>query len=239
MLKNIVRQYTRAYKWSRLAEQFRQCPQVIYFPIWFLFVMLETLISSSLRERIVFFLVFFPMMHSYFSGVMHSVRLNKMMYLCPMDSVGRRSFIYRFYYFRICFHMGFALAGILAMFLFGRPNILPVVGILCNDFVISCLLPWEKTGEDQWDITKETLYKVFIVYIAGICNMILTEALMDREALRGIAEGIAMLPMGILVLVQIPLCIRYRRFIKVELERAVEYEEVKIEHTEIEHGGGI
>ena len=239
MLKDIVRQYTQAYKWSRLTEQFRQCPQVIFFPIWFLFIMLETLISSSLREKIVFFLVFFPMLHSYFSGVVHSVRLNKMMYLCPMDSVGRRAFIYRSYYFRICFHMGLALAGILVMFSFGRPNILPVVGILCNDLMMSCILPWEKTGEDQWDITKETLYKIFIVYIAGICNMILTDVLMDGVSVKGVAAGITMLPLGILVFIQIPLCIRYRRFIKMELEHGVEYEDFKMEHSGIENGGGI
>ncbi len=239
MLKNIVRQYMQAYKWSRLAEQFKKVPQVINFPVWFLFIMMEDLIAGSLRQCIIIFLMFLPMLHAYFSGVMHSVRLNKMMYLCPMDSAGRRNFIYQSYYFRICFPMGLALAGILAMIPLIHLNGLLVVGILCNDFIISTMLPWEKTGENQWDITKEALYKVFIIYIAGICNVILTSILIYGGTGPGFASEGAILFLGIMLLIQIPLCIRYRRFIKTELENAVEYEDFKMSHSGIENGGGI
>ncbi len=227
MVKSLIRQYMREYKWSHFREQIKKCPQVIFFPIWLACITLEILVEDSLRNGAVSLLVSLPMMHIYFAGILHSsVRLNKMMYLCPMDAARRRAFVYSSYFFGIGIRMVPALAGILVMFRFASPDALSVAGILCSDLLIASTLPWEGTDVPIFwistpiEITKEALYKIFIIYIAGICNVFLTDILMDG----GESREMEIVPLGILILIEIPLFIRYHKFIKAELEHAVEYE---------------
>lgn len=225
MIKNMVRQYIRAYTWSRFKEQFVKNSPMLCYLVYFMFFMLDMQTESTARGRIVFFLVFLPMLHIYISGVFHSVCLNKMMYLCPMTSSERRAFVYRYYYFRICVHLVLALVGILLIPLFVRLDVRFALVILANDFLVAFALPWKNVDGDKWDCTKEAIHKILIIGFAGVCNAFLTKVLMDMEyEMVTIFSNVGFV---VLLLVQIPLALGYVKYVKAELENAVEYEKIE------------
>lgn len=188
--------------------------------IGMIYPLIVVLFQMEFDEKIVFVLVYLPMLYIIFSVYMHPVGLCKMMYLCPMEPAERKRYIRSSYRFGIFVRMSVAAVGIGVMLMFYDCDMIAVTEILLNDLVMSLLIPSEKSSvEGYGSIRKETLCMICMIVVSMLSNLILALAVADQDP----GKAMLIILAGI-VLIQIPLIIGYRKYVRGELEAAVYYE---------------
>ncbi len=228
MFRKYIRDYMDTYRLYYMKQLWgdKEKRELLFFLMF-----LSILLMLDLKGKgIIVLAIFVPMFLSFFSGLLRPIRPGKMMYLCPMDRKERRSYIYGDYYFRISLHMLFAVLGIGVIVLFFRCDMLSVLEILLNDFMITIYIMPEQKAINQWKISKEEQMKIFPQEMAIILNSIQAVFVVKEQGavFSSNGDGHHLIGKGIILLVffliELPLYLKYRKYVKKELEDAVFFE---------------
>lgn len=220
MLRKIAVDYFRAYSWRGIRERWKRNGGELAGMIGMIYPLIVVLFQMESDEKMAFMLVYLPMLYILFSVYMHPVGLCKMMYLCPMEADERRQYIRSSYRFGVFVRMSLAVIGAGMMMALYDCDMIAVTEILLNDLVMSLLIPSERNPvEGYGSIRKETLYMICMIVVAMLSNFILALAVADQDP----GKAILIILAGI-VLIQIPLMIGYRKYVRGELEAAAYYE---------------
>lgn len=223
MIREIAGDYFRKFTIGGIKELLKTNAAVLVcmaYPLFVWFMM----IGGGREEGIIFLAVYLPVLYILFSFYMHPVRLHKMMYLCPMGADRRRAYVRYSYGFRVAVQMTAAMIGTVLLMAYTHCGVLSVVEILLSDFVLSILIRSEKNKDGcyrRFDIDKENVYLSCMVTISILSNFGQMVAVSDKEPHRVLQIAI----MVCLVTIQLPLTVKYRKYVKRELEAAVYYEE--------------
>lgn len=222
MIKNFISDYMRAYNWNRFKEKWEGDFFTSFITFWVFFSSCGELHARgklTIHQCIVFLALYLPMYFTILSGHIHSVKPEKMMYLCPMDIHQRRAYIYSSYYFRIILHMVILVIGIMILFPFSYCDGISIAEILINGLIISGFIPSGRNTRAEVEIVE--VQKGILIGVALIVNVIQAGIIMDNKP--DIVPKIVLF--GVLLLVQLPLSIQYYKWVRGELRAAVNYEE--------------
>lgn len=219
-MKNIVRDYFRAYKISHLKGREANG---LFFLAYFIAMPVLIGVSGNVnfrREYIVAFIGILLPMALYCQDILfRSPGLDKMMYLCPMSREERKKYIYGMYRFGVAVRMLISFIGVCILIPFSYCDLFSAVQILLNDFLIAIMVSSERSGEKEMT-NQESLLQVWLIALALISNIIETGIVADE--LPDFWVKLALF--GIFVIVQLPMALKYGRYIKQKLDDAVYYE---------------
>lgn len=224
MLKHMITDYMRAYRWMSLKEHLKTNLQLSFFAYWWFLALIGRFIfeKDSSNDYIAISAIYLPMIHIYTSGIIHPIKLSKMMYLCPMNAVERKNYVRNFYYFRVFLHMGISVAGIIILILSTRCNAVSAAAIACNDLTISLSAICRETSRNNTnDLPPRWGTNMAILLIALISNTAWLVAITDARP----HVTLRFILLGILLFMQLPLSLSFHKYVKKELNAAANYEE--------------
>lgn len=219
-MKNIVRDYFRAIKISRLKGRETNGLFLLSY-----FIVMPVLIGVSgnvnfRREYMMAFIgILLPMALCCLDTLFRSPGLDKMMYLCPMSREERKKYIYGMYCFGVAVRMLISLMGICIIIPFSHCDLFSAVQILLNDFLIAVMTASEGSREND-RMNREIQRQILIIALAFISNIIETAIVADE--LPDFWVKLALF--GIFAIVQLPMALKYGRYQKQKLDDAVYYE---------------
>lgn len=219
-MKNIVRDYFRAIKISRLKGRETNGLFLLSY-----FIVMPVLIGVSgnvnfRREYMMAFIgILLPMALCCLDTLFRSPGLDKMMYLCPMSREERKKYIYGMYCFGVAVRMLISLMGVCIIIPFSHCDLFSAVQILLNDFLIAVMTASEGSREND-RMNREIQRQILIIALAFISNIIETAIVADE--LPDFWVKLALF--GIFVIVQLPMALKYGRYQKQKLDDAVYYE---------------
>lgn len=217
---HIVRDYFQMFRPANLKKN-NLATKLSFLPTYFICLLFCVVFLGkdkiSWQNALVQFAIFTPLAFIYFSVLAHPVQLSKMMYLCPLSSKERRSYIYGAYYFRIGIHM---LSGILAVCIaaiFSYCDIFSAIEILLNYLMISLLVSQEsnKTGTGSSMVIGEIIFAA-----ALLSNLLQLGIVWDDQP----DMWIKALLFVLFCFVQVPLEIKHLKFVNKQLQTAVFFE---------------
>lgn len=226
MLRDIAGNFFRAYCPSRVVEMLKTDTAawgIVVYPV-ILFVFHTGLHKY---DYIIFPAIYLPVMFILFSMKLHSVRLHKMMYLCPMGASMRKVYVWNSYFFRIFVQMAVAIIGSAVLILFSHCDMISVVEILLNDFVMCILIPSvKKIDVYSGNIDKAIVYRTVMILMPLFLNLGQWVVISDREFHdRESHVTFKLVNAGCLVLILLPIFMKYWKYVKDELAAAVYYQE--------------
>lgn len=219
-MKNIVRDYFRAYKISHLKGRETNGLFLLSY-----FIVMPVLIGVSgnvnfRREYMMAFIgILLPMALCCLDTLFRSPGLDKMMYLCPMSREERKKYIYGMYCFGVAVRMLISFMGVCIIIPFSHCDLFSAVQILLNDFLIAVMTASEGSREND-RMNREIQRQILIIALAFISNIIETAIVADE--LPDYWVKLALL--GIFTIVQLPMALKYGRYQKQKLDDAVYYE---------------
>lgn len=219
-MKNIVRDYFRAIKISRLKGRETNGLFLLSY-----FIVMPVLIGVSgnvnfRREYMMAFIgILLPMALCCLDTLFRSPGLDKMMYLCPMSREERKKYIYGMYCFGVAVRMLVSLMGICIIIPFSCCDLFSAVQILLNDFLIAVMTASEGSREND-RMNREIQRQILIIALAFISNIIETAIVADE--LPDFWVKLALF--GIFAIVQLPMALKHGRYQKQKLDDAVYYE---------------
>lgn len=219
-MKNIVRDYFRAIKISRLKGRETNGLFLLSY-----FIVMPVLIGVSgnvnfRREYMTAFIgILLPMALCCLDTLFRSPGLDKMMYLCPMSREERKKYIYGMYCFGVAVRMLVSLMGVCIIIPFSHCDLFSAVQILLNDFLIAVMTASEGSREND-RMNREIQRQILIIALAFISNIIETAIVADE--LPDFWVKLALF--GIFAIVQLPMALKYGRYQKQKLDDAVYYE---------------
>lgn len=219
-MKNIVRDYFRAIKISRLKGRETNGLFLLSY-----FIVMPVLIGVSgnvnfRREYMTAFIgILLPMALCCLDTLFRSPGLDKMMYLCPMSREERKKYIYGMYCFGVAVRMLVSLMGICIIIPFSHCDLFSAVQILLNDFLIAVMTASEGSREND-RMNREIQRQILIIALAFISNIIETAIVADE--LPDFWVKLALF--GIFAIVQLPMALKHGRYQKQKLDDAVYYE---------------
>lgn len=223
MKKHIIQDYFSAYKlrgynWHGTHLEFL----IIYFTAYFCMISPRSVTTFEWKSIIILAAIFLPMLLTDYSICIHPLKLDKMMYLCPMNPEERKEYIYGSYYFRIGFHMVIVLLGLCIAVPLSYCDIFSSLQILLNHAMTVVLVTSvQKKENERSDLN---IIGIFIVITALISNIVEYGIIMDAEPDIAIKVSLFI----VFCLIQIPLEIAYVKHIKKELRNSVFYESKQI-----------
>lgn len=219
-MKNIVRDYFRAIKISRLKGRETNGLFLLSY-----FIVMPVLIGVSgnvnfRREYMMAFIgILLPMALCCLDTLFRSPGLDKMMYLCPMSREERKKYIYGMYCFGVAVRMLISLMGVCIIIPFSHCDLFSAVQILLNDFLIAVMTASEGSREND-RMNREIQRQILIIALAFISNIIETAIVADE--LPDLWVKLALF--GIFAIVQLPMTLKHGRYQKQKLDDAVYYE---------------
>lgn len=165
--------------------------------------------------------VLLPIFLNYWSIYAHPVKLNKIMYLCPLDPEERKEYIYGTYFFRIGLHILLSLVGLCIVVPITYCDIFSCIQILLNDLMAAFIIisaPVTVNG-----ISNMSGIEVVIFSTTIISNIVECGIIMDENP--DIAVKIVLF--GVFLLIQLPCAIAYMKSVKKVLKSSIYYEAQK------------
>lgn len=221
MTKYIIRDFFSAFRISRL-KQNKASFACVYLTVYIICISIFSNRSWSdkqiaWRNIIVENALFLPMIFSFCSVMAHPIQLAKMMYLCPMSPWERRTYIYGSYFFRLGVHMLVSIAGLCIVVANAYCDVFSMIQILINDALVAVMLNHRQQAGDRGSgmVIGEILFLT-----ALLSNAVQFGIVYDMTPDRWIQWVLFFL----FCFVQMPLEIRYVKYIRRELRRAVYYE---------------
>ena len=163
-----------------------------------------------------------PMLSIFLSGTLHPIGLPKMMYLCPMSMEERREYIIKSFVFKMMLHAFFAIVSTLFLILCSESDGIAMLSILFNELVFSLLFSvvrrggvLERSKEAEWGDALRVLLVLVNLILAVVWLLVL---IYDPSAT---AEYIIL---GVMFLLEVPMLFQYLKYVKMDLQSAVEYE---------------
>lgn len=222
MTKHIIRDYFWNLRLSNL-KQNKAAVQCIYGMIYIFCMSVCTnrvwSDQSAWRNVIVENALLLPMLFSYGSASVHSIYLDKMMYLCPMDPEERRNYIYGSYCLRTGVHMLVGLAGLGIVIWVSGCDILTAIQILLNHMLVAVMVSHgQRTGDKRRRKVIVTGELIFVTALFSNAMQFAVIVLGQR------ALWVRLVLFFVFCSVQLPLEIWYVRYVKKALRAAVLYE---------------
>lgn len=226
MLRDVAGNYFRAYYPGRVIKMLKTdatARTIIVYPV----VLLVFHTGLYKNDYIIFLAIYLPLLFILYSMKLHPVRLHKMMYLCPMEVSVRKMYVRNSYFFRIFVQMSVAMIGIAILIPFSHCGMISAAEILLNDLIMSILIPSvKKKDENLGNIDKEMVYRMVMILMPLFLNLGQWVVISDREFHDKESHVIfKLVNAGCLVLILLPLFVKYWKYVKDELAAAVYYEE--------------
>lgn len=219
-MKNIVRDYFRAIKISRLkGRETNGLFLLSYFIVMPVLIGVTGNVNFRREYMTAFTGILLPMALCCLDILLRSPGLDKMMYLCPMSREERKKYIYGMYCFGVAVRMLISLMGVCIIIPFSHCDLFSAVQILLNDFLIAVMTASEGSREND-RMNREIQRQILIIALAFISNIIETAIVADE--LPDFWVKLALF--GIFVIVQLPMSLKYGRYQKQKLDDAVCYE---------------
>lgn len=232
MIRNISREYWKAYRWENLKQ--KGSFSGIFFLIYFLFILPMILGHfEDYRFEIIAPLAI-PAFWIVISAALHPMRLPKLLFLCPMDQNERRKYVVTAFWYRMCLHTIFVIVGAVIMFLLKKDIISTVVvifnGIIlsfyCNGLNINGLGRTAMDGKRYLDLESKqglnegfgVVISIFLLYLYG--EIIDSGGFLEQKLWE-------LVVIGILIMIQLMLTIHYATYWNGAVERATNYEMVE------------
>lgn len=173
--------------------------------------------ESAWRSMIVQYAVYLPMLFSDYSVYVHSARLPKIMYLCPMNPEERRNYIYGSYYFRIILHMLTAILGVCIAAANSGCDVISVMQVLWNHLLVAVLID----GEPQADGRTCGMVIGEIIFVVAMVSNVIQVGIIMSGGMNLWGELTVFFLFGV---VQLPMEIWYVKYIGRTLRTAVFFE---------------
>lgn len=222
MTKYIIRDFFGAFRISSLRQN-KASYQCIYGMIYIFCMSIFTqriwAAQAAWRKVIVENVLLLPMLFSYCSASVHSIQLEKMMYLCPMDRRERRYYIYGSYCFRSGVHMLVAAAGICIAVSISGCDLFFAIQILLNHALIAIMVSHgQRTGDKS---RRKVIIIGEIIFVTALfSNVILFSIIVYAPHVLWVRLAVFF----VFCLVQLPLEIWYVQYIRKALRAAVTFE---------------
>lgn len=219
MIKYIIRDYFGEFRFGHQGQN-KALYQGIYMAVCIVCMSIflnRLLMGQSWQFVLVENALFQPVIFSYCSASVHTVRFGKMMYLCPMDCTERRHYIYGAYCFRVGVHLLVSIIGLYIVCINSWCDWISVIQILQNDLMAALLISHSQRAEvrSRGKIAGEMLFLLAVVSCA-IQFGIVTDV--------GPNLWVKLVVFIVFVLVELPLEIWYLKYVRGELQAAVYYE---------------
>lgn len=175
--------------------------------------------SFAWRNVIVENALFLPMVFSYGSAAVHSVQLEKMMYLCPMDFEERRNYIYGSYCFRTGVHMLAAIVGLGIVLFVSDCDIFSAIQILLNQSLVAFMVSHGQRTDDKK--RRKVIVVGEVIFVTALFSNVMQFCIIV------LAQRMLWIKLVLLLVfcsVQLPLEIWYVRYVRKALRGAVYYE---------------
>ncbi|MBQ7934480.1 MAG: hypothetical protein IJ327_06835 [Lachnospiraceae bacterium] len=225
----IIRDYFRAFRWSKFKDVFWQGGfWIIYMGVIFPF-------CGGFTEKgeyyVTFQMIFLPCLFGFISCSLHPMELPKAMFLCPMSNGQRRDYVVQSCIFRICFTGSVGLLFTLGMIGLGLCDVVSGVALLGNYICLALLLCGfnERKGRTEEERNRSLLEH------AGLRSGVeIADALCIILCSFGIAcvlcwdttpaPWVKWVFLAVVLLVECPLTAYFMKGWKAAVERAVSYE---------------
>lgn len=218
-MKQIMAGYFSAYKISRLKGQ---GTEGIFFMAYFIampvLLWVNGAVNFNWRYMLLFTGIFLPMGLSSLDIILRSPRLDKMRYLCPMSREERKKYICGIYGFGIGVRMIISLMGVGLVLFASHCSPLQVVLILLNDFLMAGLMATDRDWRKEY--AKESVFQVWILALSLISNIVEAGILADELPDTFLQMALFL----IFLLIQLPMAVKYRKYVRQRLDDAVYYE---------------
>lgn len=231
MTQRVIMDYFAAFRWQKIKETLKNNG-------WWWYVYFFTclpLVLGAYREfefAVVYYLLGFPMIFTMFLSVHQSMRLPKIMYLCPMSKEERKSYIINSFIVRITVPIVANILCIVLLILCGFCNPITALGIFISNVIFSVVYcsginvngygRMTEKGDRVIDIdTREHFLEA---------GMLLVHALIFAFSYGMITEGFADLPVdkilsiGLPLVIELPIAIAYFRHWNDAVNRTMTYE---------------
>ena len=221
---DIAKDYFMAFRWGNVYKE-------VFSNFGVVFCMVNPLIQYMIIYKgaqelwFNFLAVYLPFVFIMVSVSLHPVKLHKMMYLCPVSAEGRMTCVRKAYCFRIAVQMSVVSIGMAVLLPAFEGSVLALVAIFLNDLVLSILITAvertdDKAEDNGREFAQEEVYKALMTGIAVL--VIFLQMMMICEPEPDMTGDLIIL--GMTVFVQIPLMIRYRKYVREALAAAAYYE---------------
>lgn len=228
MFKWIVRDYFAAFRWENIKEILKNGG--LFVAIYLCgFIPVTGGFTEKKEYLLTYVLIAVPLAFISLSGKLHSIKLPKVMFLCPIDRNVRREYIVKSCCFRIGLHVAINALAILILVCMGLCDwVSSIVLELNSAFLTLFMLGVKKRKNSVYrdpfpstEITKESIVgilNVFFVIISssGVACMLCWDT--------PVAWWVKYIFLSIALVVQLPLTIAYMTYWKKAVEEAVDYE---------------
>lgn len=236
MMKYIIKDYFVAFRWGKIKESYKSGGWWMYF---YLLTLLPAITGfyDRAKDAACYLLVGVPIVFCLFSAPLHPMRLPKIMYLCPMDEKARRSYIEKSGYFRMAFSVLLGIIGALVLIVGGMCDWICGVGLVFNMVVLalfSCGINANGYGttDANGNRTFDTSDARGVLEMWGIIITLISSlgyvAMLAWETT--VAVWVKGIFIGVAVLIQLPIFLKYLTYWEGAVERAMNYERSYIEN---------
>ncbi len=221
MLELIVRDYFSAYRWEHIKED-GKLNAIWYLLYCMIIVPLMMGLSFGRHGYVKCLLVAIPAVWIGLSASLHSMRLPKIMFLCPMDYKMRRQYIIIAFWFRMCFHTAIGALGGIATMLVGG-DALTAIAIIINNAIFSFYCSGmnvngvEKKIASKRGIIETTGFIFTLLLVINYGAIVEAGGLLKQKLWEQVLVGIA-------VVIQLLLTRKYATYWQSAVAAATDYE---------------
>lgn len=225
MMKNIIREYFAAFRWTRIKESY-------YGSNWWFFIYMLMIVPTIFlggevfetgKSALAFYSLILPVMFHLFAVPLHPFTLPKMMYLCPMTKQERRKYLEKSYVVKILFSLLIALLGETILLVMGNYDafmtgitfgltVLLIFATSLQTRAVGNGADWSKS-KDRW----ETVTLIFFLLQA----VVLASEVATKEIC---SQTEKIVYLGILLFIDLPLTLKILSFWNETVERMMYYE---------------
>ncbi len=231
MWKWVIRDYFAAFRWEKL----KSVGKNIWWSLIYFCVILPPMgqLCDTPKHMTTYFLVMLPVFLCITSSAVHSIRLPKVMHLCPIEERVKREYVEKSTVFRILFTSVVGITGVVLLVLFDLCDGMMAFVLIADLVLLAVLLSgFCNLGESAiFGGNTEKKYpdmphSARVIETTNVCVTFIS-VFMAVYALcwdTPVAVWVKWIFIGFLVLVQIPLGVKLLTYWKLAVDRAVSYE---------------
>lgn len=228
MTKWIIKDYFAAFKWNNFKSKVANSVYMMIYCTTFL-----PIIGGYFEKAeyvAVYFLMAIPLIHILNSGMLHIMRMPKLMYMLPLSHSMKRDYIVKSTIFRICFCTLLGIACTVILIALKLCGVITGILIIYNVFTLSLLFcgmneryaieereKWPEVKSDGRGLMQGIDIFVTIISSFGISAMLCS----DVNLFPVRANWLFAIPA---VFIQLPLTIKYMSYWNKAIEKALSYE---------------
>lgn len=230
MTKQVIRDYFSAFHWEKIKEFYKNGGWFFFLNMTVILPMFVRIFDSAIGA-VNYYFALVPLEFAMFAAPLHPVALPKIMYLCPMSETERREYITKAFWFKFAVPVvvsGFCMSVLLAL---GVTDLLQAGMVLLENILVGLAFGLDGRaaflGEAGF---REPVIKDLRDWqpIAGVVGAV-TACFVAFVAVGGREEGIVIMMLCVICLLQLPLTIKVMWYYRRIMDNALNYENVKRE----------